>query len=144
MKKYTGTCRVKDDSNWIYKGSILPLIGFKEYKNGSGMGVHADGSREYMLDLIGTKFNEEHGWKSTLICDSDLINIELFEEVALPLNEEECLLLIEYAVDCNIRTPYSEILQNFLEDSKKPSILPTPDLSTLYSDEEWKLKNEKL
>lgn len=128
MKNYKGTCKVKDDSTYIYKGKTLKITGiYQKYENGSGMGVFPDGARSYKLCLIGMGFE----YTSTVIEDKHLENIELFECIDLPFNREEVLLFAEFCSKNNLKKA-NDILTEFLEESKKPSIIPKHDLSTLY------------
>lgn len=145
MKNYSGKAKVKEDSDFIYAGKTLDIIGvYTEYRNGSGAGCYADGTREYKLSLLGTEFEFDGKYTQTLavIHDSHLEIIELNETVVLPLTKQETLQLIEYCKSENVSCSYNETLENFIQENTKPSVLPIPDLSTLYSDEEWdKLNN---
>lgn len=139
MKIITGKAKVKDDSTYIYKGHTLEVTGvYIEYKNGNGHGVYADGSREYKVSLIGTPFEEKY--KGTVIHDKHLENLELYQEVVLPLDEQETLELIAFAKPYDL-TPEDEILKLFLESKKGPHTPPTQDLDSLYDEEEWKRRN---
>ena len=136
MKKFTGKAKVKVDSTWIYGGSTLDIMGYLEYRNGSGEGVYADGSRDYRLSLENTMFKTTHGSMTIIPC-SDLEVIELFEEIILPLSESETLELIEMVKTISKITPSANIsnetlLRHFISISKKSSELGKPDLSTLY------------
>ncbi len=72
MKTYKGTCKVKDDSTYIYKGKTFEITGvYMEYKNGNGVGVLADGTRDYKLSLKGTEFEGKYG-NMTVIHDRHL------------------------------------------------------------------------
>lgn len=138
MKTYSGKAKVKDDSRFIYKGLTLDIIGvYIEYKNGSGQGVFADGSREYRLSLEGTEWADR---KNTVIHDKDLEIIELYQAIKLPFDKQETLELIEFT-KANQDLSDAEILDTFIESNRKPSTPPVHDLSTLYSDEEWDEKH---
>lgn len=133
MKGYTGTVKVKNDSSYIYKGKTFKILGiYQEYKNSSGMGVFPDGARSYILCLEGTGFE----YKSTVIDDKYLENIELFECIELPLDENEALLFAEWINDSPI-TDVKVLLNGFLKNSQKKSIIPKHNLNTLYSDDEF-------
>lgn len=144
MKKFTGKAKVKEDTTWIYSGSTLDIIGYMEHRDGSGMGVYADGSREYRLSLVGTMFEMVYG-KSTVIPCTHLDILELNEEIIMPLTESESLDLINYVdsvnkISPNVHATNKEFLAEFLEKSKKPSKLGELDLSTIYTEEEWNLR----
>lgn len=138
MKKYTGKAKVKEDTTWIYAGHTLDIIGFREEKNGSGQGVIADGARQYVLSLEGTDFK----YSCTHIYCHDLEVLELFEEIILPLTDDETLELVGYCRDLRFTKSDAEILEDFLKRSHKASELSTPDLSTLYTEEEWTLRTQ--
>lgn len=141
MKIYKGTAKIKDNSTYVYKGHTLEITGvYMEYKNGKGMGVYADGSREYKLSLKGTKFEENYGTMS-IIHDNHLENIELFETIELPLTEEETLQLIDFTSEQCYSLTNDKILEAFIKENTNQSVLPIPDLTTLYSEEEWKKRN---
>lgn len=136
MKNYTGTAKVKDDSKYVYRGHTLNILGiYADYKNGNGDGVYADGTREYKLSLLGTEFEAKFG-KTTVIYDNQLEDINLFETISIPLNEEEALNLIEFSKNSALDCKY-KILESFIKQGSKKSVLPIPDLSTLYDDEEF-------
>lgn len=140
MKKYTGKVKVKDDSRFIYKGLTLDIIGvYIEYKNGSGMGISADGSREYRLSLEGTQWADR---KNTVIHDNELEIIELFETICLPLDKQETLELIAFTKTTNLLSD-AVILDAFIHANTKKSTPPVHDLTSLYTDEEWNEKEEK-
>jgi len=134
MKTYKGTAKVKDGINSIYKGLTLPIIEVNiEYKNGRGMGVYADGSRDYRLSLLNTIFVESHKYTNTVLHDTKLEDIQLFETITFPLSREESKELVKYIKD----NPDKD-LNDWIEGNTKPSILPEHDLSTLYErDEDW-------
>jgi|TARA_R110000824_G_scaffold105368_2_gene249276 hypothetical protein len=130
MKTHTGIAKVKEDYAIIYKGYTLPITKIKcDYKNGNGVGVYADGTREYELSLMGTPFVKSHGYKSCVIHDSHLEIIELNETICLPFNVDETNRLIEFIKEDSNRT-----LNDFIKVNTKRSELPTPDLSTLYEE----------
>jgi hypothetical protein len=142
MKVITGKAKVKDDSEYIYKGHTLEITGvYIEYKNGNGEGVFADGSREYKLSLIGTPFEGKHG-TVTVIHDSDLDILELFQEIKLPLDADETLKLVSFAKKFDKSCNSKEILEAFLESAKGPVEAPEHDLTTLYNDVEWEKRNK--
>lgn len=140
MKKYTGKVRVKSDSRYVYAGTTLNIIGVhNDYKNGNGLGVFADGTRDYKLSLVNTKFEEKFG-KYTILHDSNLEILELNETLILPLDENEVLQLLAFVRGGS--TPYNLTLLNaFIQAQTKPSVLPIPDLSTIYDDSEFDKKN---
>ncbi len=131
MKTYIGKAKVKDNSNYIYKGLTLDIIGvYEEFKNGSGMGVFADGSRSYKLSLEGKDFQH----KTTIIHNNHLENIELFETTILPLDNDECLELIEFTLcfHCNFWDK-NQYLQKYIESKRNiKSVLPYIDYNSLY------------
>ena len=136
MKIITGTAKVKDDSTYVYKGHTFEVLGvYMEYKNGNGSGIYADGTREYKLNLIGTEFNPKFG-TMTVIHDTHLENLDLYQTVILPLDAQETLELIEFTKNTNIEGE-KNILEAYLKSQIGPHTPPIPDLSTLYTDEEW-------
>lgn len=138
MKVITGKAKVKDDSTYVYKGHTFEVLGvYMDYKNGSGSGVYADGTREYMINLVGSEFNPKYGTR-TVIHDKHLENLELYQTVKLPLDEEEILELIEFTQNTNIEGQ-KNILAAYLESQIGPHTPPIPDLSTLHTDEEWEV-----
>lgn len=140
MKKYSGKAKVKDDSRFIYKGLTLDIIGISiEYKNGSGVGVYADGTREYRVSLEGTQWADR---KNTVIHDKDLEILELYQTICLPFDKQETLELIEFTKTTNLLSDEA-ILDAFIHANTKPSTPPVPDLSSLYTDEEWYEKVSK-
>lgn len=141
MKTYKGTAKVKDDSTYVYKGHTLEITGvYIDYKNGNGNGVYADGTREYNLSLIGTPFEGKQYGTGTVIHDKELEDIKLVETISLPLTQEEIYELIEFTTD-NIYNSNEDILRMFIETNTKESVLPIPDPTTLYNDEEWEKRN---
>lgn len=81
----TGTAKVKDDSNYIYAGHTFPITGI--YHIHKGGRVFPDGSKDYYLSLIGSKFEERNGKKQeyTVIHEKHL---EIIEINVVDLNEE--------------------------------------------------------
>lgn len=143
MKTYKGTAKVKDDSTYVYKGHTLEITGiYIDYKNGKGVGIYADGTREYKLNLKGTEFHGKYG-TMTVIHDSHLEDIELYETIELPLSEEETLALIDYTTNF-IHLDSPQILAGFIQANTKKSVLPIPDLTSLYSDKEWEKQNKQI
>lgn len=132
MRTHTGKAKVKDDYEIIYKGYTLDILGvYIDYKNGNGMGVYADGTREYKLSLKGTPFPKSHNYNTTVIHDSHLEILELNEATVFPLDESEANRLVDYIKS----NPLSNI-DGFLESERRPSTAPTPDLTTLYDDDD--------
>lgn len=140
MKTYKGTAKVKNDSTYVYKGHTFEVTGvYLEYKNGNGNGIYADGTRDYKLSLKGTEFEGDRFGTMTVIHDSHLEDIELFETLVLPLNEQETLALIEFTRDRNATN--EDMLKYFIEENTKNSELPIPDLTTLYDEGEFRKRN---
>lgn len=136
MKVITGTAKVKDDSTYVYKGHTLEVTGiYIDYKNGRGHGIFADGTREYKLNLVGTEFNPKFG-TMTVIHDTHLENLDLYQTVILPLDEQETLELIEFAQNTNIEGD-KNILEAYLKSQIGIHTPPIPDLSTLHTEEEY-------
>ena len=78
---WKGRAKVKEDTKWIYKGCELQIIElYTTHKN--GYGVYPDGTREFRLSLIGTKFENRNGQRqtTTVIPETDLEIIELEEQ----------------------------------------------------------------
>lgn len=143
MKTYSGTVKVKDDSRYVYKGLTLPIMEvYIDYKNGKGMGVYADGTREYRLSIIGSYFEVKNHGTNCVIHDSELENIDLYETISLPFDKEESFAFGEF---CKTNTaPSIEILfEDFIKASTKKSILPVPNMSTIYDDREFDRRYKK-
>jgi len=144
MKTYSGSAKVKENSNWVYKGATLPITEiYFDYKNGNGNGVFPDGSREYRLDITNHPFGIENGYKSTVIHDKDLENIKLFETICLPFDKGEIFDFAEYC-QVNVGQTIEYLLDNFIKLHTKPSILPTPDMTTVYDNEEFERRYQSL
>lgn len=141
MKLITGTANVKKTSKYLYKGLTLEILGiYIEYKNGNGCGVYPDGAREYKV-LVPGKYAEKIGANTSVINDKELEDFVLYQEIVLPLDEDESLQLIQFATNCDADMTDKEILDAFIESMKRPHTPPEHDLSTLYTDEEWEAKN---
>lgn len=140
MKTHSGKAKVRDDSNNIYAGNILNINSiYIEYKNGNGMGVYADGTREYKLSLIGTPFVKSHNYTMTVLHDTKLEIIELNETICAPFSEDEADRLVTF-----IQQDPNRTLEDFIKANTHPSVLPIPDLSTIFEgDEEWEKNNLK-
>lgn len=50
----TGNLKVRDDSTLIYKGLVLPVLGY--YMKWPNTGSHTDGWDEYRVSLLGMGF----------------------------------------------------------------------------------------
>lgn len=138
MKKVTGKAKFKKSSTYVYAKSenVFDIVGiYIEYKNGRGMGVFADGEREYKINLVGTEFEEKYG-KQTVIACRELEIIELNQVTEFPLNSEESLRLLDFVSKNSLKIHTKEkMLEAFLESEKRKSELPFIDLSTIYEDE---------
>jgi len=77
LEVYGKKAKVKESSNLIYSGKTFPLLGvYIKYNNGNGEGIYADGTRELIIDLSGTSFEDEHGISRTVINEKELEIIE--------------------------------------------------------------------
>ena len=130
MKTYSGKAKIKEEYQHIYAGETLDITEvYIEYKNGQGMGVYADGSREYRLNLVGTKheYDGKYHNTSTVIHDANLDIIELFETIKMPFNENETEELVKF-----IKTNPDKGIVDYIKANTKESVPPVPDLTTLY------------
>lgn len=76
--KVSGLAKVKEDSNYVYKGLTLSIVGIDiTFQNGNGHGSYPDGTSNYILSLKGTEFSER---KYTVIHEKYLEILELKED----------------------------------------------------------------
>jgi len=68
---YIGKVRVNDNSNLIYAGSELNIIGV--YMTHKPNGTYLDNTREFKLSLKGTKYDHEY----TVINETELTILEI-------------------------------------------------------------------
>ena len=74
---WKGLAKVKESSNFRYRGSELPIIGlYMTHGKDSG---YPEGTREFRLNLEGTVHQLETGYKDTVIPEHDLEILELQE-----------------------------------------------------------------
>jgi hypothetical protein len=131
MKIITGKAKVKDTSDYIYKGLVLDIIGaYIQYKNGSGMGVYPDGSTDFRLSLEGYDF----GYKTTVINDYFHLDIlELRQTIVLPFDLQESTLLVQFTKE-NQHLADNEVITEFIKKESKQIPHPIYDLTSLYDD----------
>lgn len=79
---YTGKAKVKENTDWIYAGHTLPIIGVYCIHNHERSSAFPRGSKSYRLSLEGTEFK----YKETVIHEKDL---EILELEMVDLNKEE-------------------------------------------------------
>lgn len=82
-------------------------------------------------------------YDSTILEDKHLENIELVECIELPFTKEETLSFAEFC-NQNYVQDADMLLVTFLANSKKMSIIPKHDLTTIYTDSEWELIRNKI
>lgn len=71
--KMKGRAIVKSKKQkWIYEGYELPITSLYM--------THKNGVREFRLSLEGTPFVESHGYTETVIRETDLEILELYED----------------------------------------------------------------
>jgi len=131
MKVITGKARYKKESRFIYNTDEKLIFDItKVYITTTAkscVGVYPVGSREYRLSLVGTEWDDSDGkYKKDTVChDSELIILELYETVTLPLTDEECYKLVDF-----IKEDSTRVLQDFLDANIRVSNFPIIDLST--------------
>ncbi len=131
MKIITGKAKVKETSEYIYKGLTLDIVeAYTKYKNGSGMGVFPDGSTDFRLSLEGYGF----GYKTTIINDYFHLDIlELRQTLVLPFDLEESMLLVQFTKE-NPHLTDNEVITEFIKKESKQIPHPVYDLTSLYDD----------
>ena len=77
-----GELKVKDDSSLIYKGLVLPVLGY--YMKWPSVGHHSDGWDEYRVSLVGKGF--EHQETNIATGDIEWINAERLTKLAAKSN----------------------------------------------------------